>query len=85
MGNDYSVLEPLVKEKVKAIICLGTKTENLFEAFSTIINTIVKTTNMTDAVQLAYNFAHKGDVILLSPACASFDLFENYEERGRRF
>ncbi len=84
-GNEYSELETLVKEKVKALICLGTDNKRLHEAFGNIIETIVDTGSMKDAVRSAYHLGTNGDVVLLSPACASFDLFENYEDRGRQF
>ncbi|MFW5656634.1 MAG: UDP-N-acetylmuramoyl-L-alanine--D-glutamate ligase [Bacteroidota bacterium] len=84
-GNDYSVLEPLVKEKVKAIVCLGKDNRKLHETFSSIIPDMVDVDNMRDAVKSAYYLASNGDTVLLSPACASFDLFEDYEDRGRQF
>lgn len=84
-GNDYSLIADLVKEKVKAIICLGTDNTKIHEAFDSITETIVDTNNAIDAVQGAFHFATKGDVVLLSPACASFDLFKNYEDRGNQF
>ena len=84
-GNDYSVLMDLVKGKVKAIICLGKDNSKIHKAFSEVIETIVDTNSMTKAVKKAYYLGKKGDTVLLSPACASFDLFENYEDRGRQF
>lgn len=84
-GNNYAELLPLVNEKVKAIICLGVDNVKIFEAFGNCVETMVETQSMTEAVSMAYRFADKGNVVLLSPACASFDLFENYEERGRAF
>lgn len=84
-GNDYSVLAELVKKKVKAIICLGKDNSKIHRAFAEITESIVETTSMTDAVRTAYYLGKKGDTVLLSPACASFDLFENYEDRGRQF
>jgi UDP-N-acetylmuramoylalanine--D-glutamate ligase len=84
-GNEYSLIEDLVKEKVKAIICLGTDNRKIHEAFGNIVNPIVNTNNALDAVQAAFHFSTKGDVVLLSPACASFDLFKNYEDRGTQF
>lgn len=84
-GNDYSLIEELVKEKVKAIICLGVDNTKIHAAFANTVNTIVNTGSADEAVQAAYHFATKGDVVLLSPACASFDLFKNYEDRGTQF
>jgi len=84
-GNDYSLIADLVKEKVKAIICLGTDNSKIHEAFENMVGTIVNTNNALDAVHAAFHFAEKGDVVLLSPACASFDLFKNYEDRGTQF
>jgi UDP-N-acetylmuramoylalanine--D-glutamate ligase len=84
-GNDYSLIEDLVKEKVKTIICLGVDNKKIHEAFGHIVNTIVDTDNPTNAVQAAFHFSTKGDVVLLSPSCASFDLFKNYEDRGNQF
>jgi len=84
-GNDYSVLMDLVKGKVKAIICLGKDNSKIHKAFSEAVETIVDTNSMAEAVKTAYYLGKKGDTVLLSPACASFDLFENYEDRGRQF
>ncbi len=84
-GNDYSLIKDLVKEKVKAMVCMGTDNRKIHEAFGNEVELIVNTNNAKDAVQSAFHFANKGDVILLSPACASFDLFKNYEDRGRQF
>ncbi len=84
-GNDYSMLYPLVREKVKSIVCLGKDNTRIHESFYNLIDTIVDTDNMEDAVNTAYYLAGQGDAVLLSPACASFDLFENYEDRGRQF
>lgn len=84
-GNDYSVLVDLVRKKVKALVCLGVDNRKLHEAFSTCVDLIVNTSSMRDAVKAAFHLSAPGDCVLLSPACASFDLFENYEERGRRF
>ncbi|MFZ4769055.1 MAG: UDP-N-acetylmuramoyl-L-alanine--D-glutamate ligase [Ferruginibacter sp.] len=84
-GNDYSLLKELVQEKVKAIVCMGTDNRKIHEAFGDIVSLIVNTENAADAVQAAYHFGNKGDVVLLSPACASFDLFKNYEDRGNQF
>jgi UDP-N-acetylmuramoylalanine--D-glutamate ligase len=84
-GNDYSELTELVKSKVKAIICLGVDNAKLHKSFETVVETMVDCNSMKDAVRSAYYLAKDGDVVLLSPACASFDLFENYEDRGRQF
>jgi UDP-N-acetylmuramoylalanine--D-glutamate ligase len=84
-GNDYKLLEPLVREKVKAIICLGTDNHKIREAFGSIVPLMVNTSGAEEAVKTAFQFANKGDVVLLSPACASFDLFKNYEDRGKQF
>lgn len=84
-GNDYCLLHDLVKEKVKAIVCMGTDNIKIHESFGDIVPLMVSTDNAKDAVQSAFHFANKGDVILLSPACASFDLFKNYEDRGNQF
>lgn len=84
-GNDYKELFQFVNEKVKAIICLGVDNEKLMETFGTMVDTIVETQYMSEAVKIAYKIAETGDAVLLSPACASFDLFENYEDRGRQF
>jgi UDP-N-acetylmuramoylalanine--D-glutamate ligase len=84
-GNDYSVLQPLVKGKVKGVVCLGKDNTKLVEVFGRDVPAIAESTSMADAVKQAYLMASDGDVVLLSPACASFDLFENYEDRGRQF
>jgi UDP-N-acetylmuramoylalanine--D-glutamate ligase len=84
-GNDYSVLYPFVNEKVKAIICLGKQNEKLFKNFQSMVDIIVETQFMSEAVKIAYKIAEAGDNVLLSPACSSFDLFENYEDRGQQF
>ena len=84
-GNDYSFLKDLVKEKVKAIVCMGIDNRKIHEAFGNDVGLMVNTTSAKDAVQAAFHFANKGDVVLLSPACASFDLFKNYEDRGKQF
>ena len=84
-GNDYSILMELVKEKVKAIVCMGTDNRKIHEAFGSIVSLMVNTATAEEAVQAAFHFATKGDVVLLSPACASFDLFKNYEDRGNQF
>ena len=84
-GNDYSLLKEMVTEKVKAIVCMGTDNRKIHEAFGDIVSLIVNTITAEEAVQAAFHFANKGDVVLLSPACASFDLFKNYEDRGNQF
>ena len=84
-GNDYSLLKDLVKEKVKAIVCMGINNDKIHEAFGNDVQLMVNTKSAKDAVQSAFHFADKGDVVLLSPACASFDLFKNYEDRGMQF
>ena len=84
-GNDYTILESLVKQKVKAIICLGTDNKKLHEFFDGKVEIIVDAHSAQEAVQQGYRLGKKDDVVLLSPACASFDLFENYEDRGRQF
>ncbi|APY09611.1 UDP-N-acetylmuramoyl-L-alanine--D-glutamate ligase [Winogradskyella sp. J14-2] len=84
-GNDYKELFQFVNEKVKAIICLGVDNKKLIEAFGNMVDVIVETQYMSEAVKIAYKVAEAGDNVLLSPACASFDLFENYEDRGRQF
>ena len=84
-GNDYSELHEIVRKKVKAIVCLGKDNSKIVNSFSGIIPKIVETSSMREAVKSAYYLASKGDTVLLSPACASFDLFTNYEERGRMF
>ncbi|MGZ4054709.1 MAG: UDP-N-acetylmuramoyl-L-alanine--D-glutamate ligase [Bacteroidia bacterium] len=84
-GNDYSMLIDLVKEKVKAIICLGTDNKKIIKSFGEVVDTIVEARSAKEAVAQAYKIGKKGDTVLLSPACASFDLFENYEDRGTQF
>jgi UDP-N-acetylmuramoylalanine--D-glutamate ligase len=84
-GNDYSMLLDLVRDKVKAIVCLGVENSKIHKAFGGIVKNIVDTASMTEAVKSAYYLARNGDIVLLSPACASFDLFENYEDRGHQF
>lgn len=84
-GNNYAELFPFINEKVKAIICLGVDNKKLFENFESMVDIIVETQSMSEAVKIAYKIAESGDNVLLSPACASFDLFENYEDRGRQF
>ena len=84
-GNDYSELLPMVHEKVKAIVCLGVANEKLFEAFEGVVETMIETQSMEEAVKIASKLAQAHENVLLSPACASFDLFENYEDRGNQF
>lgn len=84
-GNDYDDLLPLVREKVKAIVCLGENNTKIINTFGNIVDALVETRGAEEAVKVAYKLSEKGDVVLLSPACASFDLFENYEDRGRQF
>lgn len=84
-GNDYKELMPLVREKVKAIICLGTDNSKIKDAFGNVVDLVVETFAMDEAVKVAYKIAERGDTVLLSPACASFDLFKNYEDRGNQF
>ncbi len=84
-GNDYTMLQGLVTSKVKAIVCLGKSNAKLHEAFGDLVPDIVDVTSMEEAVKAAYYLARNGDAVLLSPACASFDLFENYEDRGNQF
>ena len=84
-GNDYELLRDLVEEKVKRIICLGLNNGKIHEAFGDIIDEIIDVTTAEEAVLTAYKLSKKGDVVLLSPACASFDIFKNYEDRGEQF
>ncbi|WP_445385643.1 UDP-N-acetylmuramoyl-L-alanine--D-glutamate ligase [Robiginitalea sp. IMCC44478] len=84
-GNDYKPLMPLVREKVKAIVCLGMDNSKIVEAFGNAVDLVVETYAMSEAVKVAYKIAERGDTVLLSPACASFDLFKNYEDRGDQF
>ena len=84
-GNDYLDLMPLVREKVKAIICLGVDNQKIVQTFNNVVDLIVETVGAEEAVKVAYKIAAKGDAVLLSPACASYDLFESYEDRGNQF
>ena len=84
-GNDYSLIMDMVKEKVKAIVCLGKDNTKIHKAFGNDVEVIANTDNAVDAVKASFHLASKGDVVLLSPACASFDLFANYEDRGKQF
>jgi UDP-N-acetylmuramoylalanine--D-glutamate ligase len=84
-GNNYSELYEMVKDKVKAIICLGENNQNIISAFKGSIDIIVQASSIDEAVNQSYSLAKKGEAVLLSPACASFDLFANYEDRGFQF
>ncbi|MFB9056959.1 UDP-N-acetylmuramoyl-L-alanine--D-glutamate ligase [Mariniflexile ostreae] len=84
-GNNYEELFSFVNQKVKAVICLGVDNEKLISTFGNMVDTVVETESMSEAVKIAYKIAEPGDNVLLSPACASFDLFESYEDRGRQF
>lgn len=84
-GNDYLALMPLVREKVKAIVCLGWDNAKIIETFGSVVEFVVETTSMEDAVKISSEVAQPGDTVLLSPACASFDLFLNYQDRGDQF
>jgi UDP-N-acetylmuramoylalanine--D-glutamate ligase len=84
-GNDYSEIMHLVKSRVKAIVCMGLDNTPIHKAFEGVVETIVDTSSANEAVKASYALAEKEDVVLLAPACASFDLFRNYEERGRQF
>jgi len=84
-GNDYTQIAPLVEQKVKAIVCMGLDNEKIMSFFSPIVKSLQETKSVGDAVKVARKYAEPGDVVLLSPACASFDLFRNYEDRGNQF
>jgi UDP-N-acetylmuramoylalanine--D-glutamate ligase len=84
-GNDYTELNDLVRGRVKAIVCLTKDSSKIRAAFSGMVDTIIDTDSAEQAVRVSYDLGREGDVVLLSPACASFDLFENYEDRGRQF
>jgi UDP-N-acetylmuramoylalanine--D-glutamate ligase len=84
-GNDYNELMSLVREKVKAIICLGVDNRKIIDVFGNVVDIMIEVASMNDAVRMAQRLSEKGDAVLLSPACASFDLFENYEDRGNQF
>ncbi|MFN9799073.1 MAG: glutamate ligase domain-containing protein, partial [Bacteroidota bacterium] len=84
-GNDYNELMDLVRLKVKAIICMTKDSSKIRNAFGGVVDTLVDTGGADQAVRVAYDLGREGDIVLLSPACASFDLFENYEDRGRQF
>ena len=83
--NNYIELLPLVREKVKSIICIGLDNEKIIESFSPVVDVLVETQSMSEAVKIAHKLANKKDYVLLSPACASFDLFKNFEDRGNQF
>ena len=84
-GNDYSILQDLVKAKVKAIVCMGKDNSKIKDAFDKTVPLMVEADSADEAVELSFRIAEKGEVVLLSPACASFDLFKNYEDRGDQF
>lgn len=84
-GNDYADLLPLVREKVKAIVCLGIENDKIKQTFGNVVEVFVETAGAEEAVKVAQKLAESGEAVLLSPACASFDLFDNYEDRGRQF
>ncbi len=84
-GNDYETLLPLVREKVKAIICLGDNNHNIIKTFVNVVDFMIETHSMHEAVSIAYKLTEKGDAVLLSPACEGHDMFDNHEDRGRKF
>jgi UDP-N-acetylmuramoylalanine--D-glutamate ligase len=84
-GNDYQMLKELVKGKVRIIVCLGTDNSRIHEAFAADVDMIINTSSAQEAVHVAARMSKPGETVLLSPACASFDLFKNYEDRGRQF
>lgn len=84
-GNDYKMLKPLVREKVRILICLGKSNINIHQAFGSDVEIIMNAGSAKEAVDMAYHMAKAGEMVLLSPACASFDLFSDYEDRGRKF
>lgn len=84
-GNDFESLLPLVNEKVKAIICLGINNHRLIETYGNTVDFMIETTDMNEAVKIAYKLSDAGEVVLLSPGCASYDLFENFEDKGKQF
>jgi UDP-N-acetylmuramoylalanine--D-glutamate ligase len=84
-GNDYSQLHELVKQKVKAIVCLGVDNDKLHNEFEGLVDVLIDARSMDEAVRASYMLGRKGDAVLLSPACASFDLFTSYEDRGNQF
>jgi UDP-N-acetylmuramoylalanine--D-glutamate ligase len=84
-GNDYTMLDELVTQKVKAIVCMGVDNDKILTHFKGKVPQMVEARSAEEAVALSYRLARKGDTVILSPACASFDLFENYEDRGHKF